>query len=125
TTFASTAGVIMYVTDDIPDDVRGRLDAEASASGVSIVYIRRKDDTDLASDAVRGLGIDGAVTELIFFSPKDLEYAHGWRQFKDAIDADRIRQRNSISGELGANGRKVYIKDLCGWAGKVSLQKFA
>ena len=61
----------------------------------------------------------------VFSSPKDLEYAVGWNALKIAIDKNKVHQRHNLSGTIELPNLKVHIKDICGWAGKTSLTKFA
>lgn len=124
TVFASRRGCVLYMTENVPDEVRERSLKTAVDMKVELVTINRTDDTDLLSDALNRLGIEGDVRLLLFFSPKDLELAFGWKTFKMAIDNEDINQRNNLSGKITIDGRKVYIKDLCGWAGKNSLKTF-
>ena len=116
TAFASRLGTVVYVRDDVPVTVRERLDATATELGVELKYVRRSDDTDLLAR----YGVSKARL-LIYFSPKDVEYAVGWDHFKPAIETKKVRQRNNLSGRVN----DTLIKDLSGWAGKTSLVKFA
>ncbi len=121
TAFASASGTVVYVRDDVPPDVRAKLDAVASDLGVEIFYTHRTDATDLLAQALPWLNVRGETRLAMFFSPKDVEYALGWERFKTAIEQQKVRQRNNLSGKIGS----IHVKDLCGWAGKTSLVKFA
>src|SRR5262245_114777 len=62
--------VQIFFTDQVPPDTRARLNAKATALGVEIQFVRREDDTRLLPL--------GKHRMLMFFSPKDLEFAVGW-----------------------------------------------
>ena len=49
----------------------------------------------------------------------------GWNALKIAIDKNKVHQRHNLSGSIDLPKLKVYIKDISGWAGKTSLNKFA
>ena len=126
TAFDSPAGTVIYITPDISDATRSRLERAAAVRGVTLVFAERKDETSLLGDYSRRAGIAAKeVYLLMFYSPKDIEYTCGWDAFKDAIEAGKVRQRNNVSGSLeGPDGCKVRIKDLCGWSGKSSLKNW-
>jgi hypothetical protein len=126
TAFASPSGVVLFVRPDLPEEVKDRLRRAATEEGVRLVFLAPGDDTDLLSQADPVLNPRGQdIGLLTFFSPKDVEYALGWQQFRRAIEDNKVRQRNNLSGSLRAGGRKVFLKDLCGWSGKESLARFA
>jgi hypothetical protein len=127
TAFAADAGDVVFVTPDLPDDARTRLTVAASEQGVRLVFRDRCDGTVLLKEALDLLGIGARdVRLMLYYSPRDIEYATGWDAFKVAIDAKKVRQRNNITGKVELpNGLKVHIKDLSGWAGKTSLVRFA
>jgi hypothetical protein len=140
TTFAAPGGAVeVYVRDDLPDDTRARLEAEARRLGVSLYPIGRSDDDpllwgslpDLVKGYARGLGgelprpDDGPpppkVSLLFYFSPKDVEYALGWGAWRRAIEARRVRQHNHLAGTVDW----VRLRDLSGWPGREKLATFA
>lgn len=124
TAFASPTATVVFVRRDLSRAVRGRLDREAGRLGVRVLYVRRTDATDLLGLALPGLGVraEGGKTRLaFFFSPKDVEYAVGWDRFREAINSGHVRQHNALTGCVG----RVVLRDLCGWAGKTSLARFA
>lgn len=126
TAFASRSGVIVFVRPDLPGEVKDRLRRAAAEEGVRLVFLARTDDTDLLSEANPVLNPRGRdVGLLLFFSPKDIEFALGWEQFRRAVEDNKVRQRNNLSGNLRVGGQKVFLKDLCGWAGKDSLARFS
>jgi hypothetical protein len=67
---------------------------------------------------------DGSWRLLIYFTPRDVEYALGWESFKAAILDGKVRQKNNISGVVKAGAERVHIKDLRGWYTH-GLKKFA
>jgi hypothetical protein len=126
TAFAAPSGVLVFVRPDLPEGTRARLRAEADRLGVRLEFAARDDATNLLLEAGLALNPEGhEVGLLMFFSPKDLEYALGWDAFRQAIEENRVRQRNNLSGRFATFGQKVRIKDLCGWAGKTGLARFA
>lgn len=126
TAFACHGGVVVFITPELVEDVKDRLTGAASELGVNLVFRDRNDQSNLLLEALSLLGVEEkAVRLLMYFSPKDIEYATGWQCFHTAIKDKKVRQRNNISGTLHMPGRRVCIKDLCGWAGKTSLLKFA
>jgi hypothetical protein len=121
TAFAYGSQVVVFMRDDLGKDTKDRLKS-ALGENDRLLFIRRDDDTDLLSWAKKLFGIrDKRVSLAIYFTPKDVEYAVGWSRFKEAMDKRQIRQRNNLSGRVGS----VFIKDIIGWAGKSSLEKFA
>ncbi len=117
----------MFIRPDLADDVKRRLEATAMQEGIHLVFRARDDGSILLQDALRLAGLDQVqvVRLLTFFSPKDIEYAVGWNAFKIAIDQKKVHQRNNLSGSIDLPNLKVHIKDISGWAGKTSLNKFA
>jgi hypothetical protein len=126
TAFAGPSGVTVFFRSDLPEDIKVRLQAEADRLGVLLAFVERDDATTLLLQAGTALNLKARQVDLLlFFSPKDIEYAVGWDRFKAAIEQDRVRQKNSLVGRLTADGQRVRLKDLCGWAGKASLTDFA
>ncbi len=126
TAFAARSGVLVFVRPDLPEDTRARLRAEAARLGVELAFVPRDDATNLLLEAGMALNPEGReVGLLMYFSPKDVEYALGWDAFREGIEEGKVRQRNSLSGKFSTMGQKVTVKDLCGWAGKASLARFA
>jgi hypothetical protein len=118
---------VIFIRADLPDEVKRRLVDTETKAGVQLVFRSRDDGSMLLLDALRLAGFDDVkeVRLLTFFSPKDLEYAVGWNALKIAIDKNKVRQRHNLSGTVELPNLKVYIKDISGWAGKTSLNKFA
>jgi hypothetical protein len=126
TTFAALPGAVVFMTPHVPDNIKARLSRAAAELGVPLVFRERDDGTNLLAEALELWGVSARVVRLLFyFTPKDVEYAVGWNLWNEAIEARKVRQRNNISGVVRAGKRQVYLKDLCGWAGKTSLVKFA
>src|SRR5262245_12904486 len=125
TAFATAHATVVCLRNDLPRAVQSRLGAAARELGVKLLYGKRTDSTVLLGYALPYLVEDLDALErarlVFFFSPKDLEYALGWDMVREAIQAGKVRQRNNLSGTVGP----VILKDLCGWAGKSSLVKFA
>jgi hypothetical protein len=117
TAFAWGGRCVIFIRDDVPDEIRQRLDARARELKVEVRYVSRDDSTNL----VKLLGIKGRVPLVIFYSPKDVEFALGWKLFEDAILKGTVRQRNNLSGRIG----NIQIRDLSGLAGKRKLIEFA
>ena len=109
-------GTTVFFRDDIPDETREVLDRTAREIGVELKYLDRRDDTD----PLERYGAKGKIRLVMFFSPKDVEYAVGWNKFSHAIDGEKVRQNKNLSGRIG----QTVIKDVCGWAGKDPLVKF-
>jgi hypothetical protein len=127
TAFACQGRAVVFVRHDVPVAVRDRLRRAAGGLNARVVFVERGDDTCLLLRALRLLGVKArSVRLLMFFSPKDVEYAVGWKWFQGAILGKKVRQRNNLSGRIDLPGEvRVYVKDLYGWAGKNSLLKFA
>lgn len=104
---------IVYINEDVPDEVKDRLDARAAESNIEVRYVRRDDLTRLLPEGKHRLAI--------FFSPKDLEFALGWDWLQKAIMNGTIRQRNNITTGRNCD---VQVLDLYGWACKSSLKRF-
>jgi hypothetical protein len=125
TAFATTAAVVVCVRANLPRTVRQRLVAEARRLGVHLLFVKRTDNTDLLTLALPylGKGVVRAYTLDLanFFSPKDYEFAFGWRNWRHALHEGAIHQRNAITGRVGM----VRLRDLKGWAGKLKLVNFA
>jgi hypothetical protein len=123
TTFATTRGTVVVLRDDLPGDVRARLEATARARGATLLFTRRGEGMALLVEALPSLGLLDAkdVRLAFFFSPKDVEFALGWYSFRAAIHSRKVRQRNHLAGKVGP----YLLKDLSGWAGKSSLKSFA
>jgi hypothetical protein len=126
TAFATPAGAhVVCVRADLPPAVRERLVAAARRLGVRLLFVRRTDGTDLLALALPHLGLDrlrgGPIDLAFFFSPKDVEFALGWSQFHKALHKGAVRQRHALTGRV----ELVRLRDLCGWAGKMSLAGFA
>jgi hypothetical protein len=119
TCFAWDGGTKVFIRHDVPDEVRTRLAETGQEMAIPIEYVQRTDATDLLASA--GMPMTYATRLAMFFSPKDVEYALGWEQVKKAIDDNKVRQRNNLSGEVAGNR----IKDLYGWAGKGGLLKLS
>jgi hypothetical protein len=118
---------VIFIRSDLPDQVKRRLAETDMKAGVQLLFQSRDDGSILLLDALRLAGFDQVeeVRLLTFFSPKDLEFAVGWDALKTAIDKKKVHQRHNLSGSIDLPNLTVYIKDLCGWAGKTSLNKFA
>jgi hypothetical protein len=126
TAFATPAGArVVCVRADLPPSVRNRLVAKAEALGVHLLFVRRTDNTDLLTLAVPHLGQgvlrSNSLDLANFFSPKDFEYALGWRNWRHALHEGAIHQRHALIGRVGM----IRLRDLKGWAGKSTLAKFA
>jgi DNA polymerase family B len=63
---------------------------------------------------------------LMFYSPKDLEYALGWERVKKLYEKPKwgIDQKRNIRGSFWCKGIEVTIKDLKGWS-QGSLENFS
>ncbi len=117
TAFASAEhGTTVFMRDDVPEYIRARLNMTAHENDATLIYTSRDDTTNLL-----GRYWEGPCRLLMFFTPKDVEYAIGWERWKAAIEAGDIRQRNNLSGNVDC----VHLKDIVGWAGKTKLVKFA
>jgi hypothetical protein len=120
-----TAPAVVCIRDDIPDGVRARLEAEAQALAARLIFLQRHDNTDLLVRALpflgRGVLRGDSIDLAIFFSPKDIEYARGWKRWSEALDKGRIHQRHGLTGCVAG----TRLRDLKGWAGPSSLLKFA
>jgi hypothetical protein len=122
TAFAHEGKLLVYMRDDIEESIKKRLRA-VCLPGEQIIFIKRNNYDDLLKDARRRWNIWGVKTLLYhFYSPKDVEYAVGWPQFRAAIDKGQVRQRRNLAGRVGAS---VFIKDMSGWAGKQGFESFA
>jgi hypothetical protein len=125
TTFASLTATVVCMRADLPDATRARLEAEARRLGVRLLFVHRTDDTNLLHHALPHLG-EGVwrsrhLDLAIFFSPKDYEYALGWKVWKEALHKGAIHQRHALIGRAGG----CRLRDLNGWAAKMNLLDFA
>jgi hypothetical protein len=120
TAFAAGGKVVLFLRPDLPEGVRTALEEAAGPMGVILRYVERDDGTDLTEKAYRLLGVKGRPRLLFYYSPKDVEYAFGWDQFREAILAKKVRQRNHLAGKVG----RSCLKDLFGLA-REGLAKFA
>jgi hypothetical protein len=122
---ANTATTVVCIRDDVPDAVRERLEAEAPALDARLIFLPRHDNSDLLALALPHLGRDLSRSDHLdlafFFSPKDVEYALGWQEWHRALHKGAVRQRHALTGRVGP----IRLRDLCGWAGKMSLAGFA
>lgn len=66
------------------------------------------------------------VNLLMFFSPKDLEFAHGWERMEPLYRKSKrgVDQKRNIRGSFYCAGLKITIRDLQGWT-TGGLGKFA
>jgi hypothetical protein len=117
---------VVYVRDDLPQGVRQALLAEGRRLKVGVEFVRRKDKSNLLGGLLTLLADElpddnRRLRLAMFFSPKDLEYAVGWRRFREAIHAGKVHQHSSLTGTVAG----VRIRDLWGWAGKAPLVKLA
>lgn len=127
---------VIFITSKVSENVNERLTRYASTRDVQVIFTEMKDDTCLLEDALDyflvslpNLVIPRHINLLLFYSPKDAEYAFGWDTWNDAILKDKsIRQRNGLSGRLNIGAHVVAIKDLYGLASNregSSLARFA
>jgi hypothetical protein len=121
TVFVYFSLVVVYFRDDLPGEVRTRLEAEAGRLGCEVRFVSRADDTNLLETARLELNVNlGQAEMLTYFSPKDVEYAVGWKLFKKAIEGGKVRQRRRLSGSVAG----ARLHDLFGWS-NCSLSAFA
>jgi hypothetical protein len=115
--------MLVFLRRDLPPATRARLSATAQALGVQVLYTDHSDHTELLRLARGTLGLDQAarLRLVFFFSPKDVEHALSWRAWQAAIRTNKVHQYNNLAGYVG----RVVLRDLCGWAGKQPLDKFA
>jgi hypothetical protein len=114
TAFAWEDGrTVVFFREDVPDEVQARLNAKAAEISVEVRYIQRDDRTRLLPDGKHRL--------VIFFSPKDLEYALCWEWLEKTIKDRKIHQRNNITTTRNCD---VKVLDLFGWSDKSSLDEF-
>jgi hypothetical protein len=117
--------VLFVSRDDLPEETKNRLRAEAARLGVQPSFWTRGDNEDLLAFFAGWAALRGQYERCpplgFFFSPKDVEYAVGWDRFDRAISTGKVKQRNAIMGKVG----NVRLHDLSGWAAKASLKKFA
>jgi hypothetical protein len=127
TAFYFEGRAVVFIRIGIPARHVDRLKRAADGLDAQVAFLERADATCLLPRALDLLGIRPKVVRLLmFFSPKDVEYSVGWEWFQRAILDKKVRQRNNLSGRIDLPGEvKVYLKDLCGWAGKKSLLTFA
>jgi hypothetical protein len=121
TAFSDGKREIFFIRDDLLEDIRHRLEAEAMRRGVHLVYETMTDQTNLLEKACTHFNWTGKIRLGLYYSPKDVEYAVGWDNERFAILKKNLHQRNNLSGHIG----DVRIKDLFGLSSKQSLKKFA
>jgi hypothetical protein len=95
-------------------EVRARLRQYADEIGVLVQIGNRLPDCRL----VPAKGCD----LLNFYSPKDIQFALGEKEFTDAVQTGKIRQRNALTSQRGYG---VRIHDLFGLSGHQSLKDMA
>lgn len=122
TTFMNGPGRnLTFMTEDIPEDTRRRLEVHAAKFGYELRFISFREEMDLYSMVRKSWDVSGRTSLLNFFSPKDFEYAFGWPKWKKAIDKDKVKQKRNITGRVGGTN----LKDLSGWAGYNGLEETA
>lgn len=97
TAFASDSGVTVFMRDDVPADVRLKLEITAATLAVRLIFTKRDDHTNLLR-----LVCDEPCRLALYFSPKDIEYAVGCmgQQFFLLGEAAEIELEH-LEGPLG------------------------
>lgn len=100
---------ILYITDTVQLSAF-KTDVEivqvASPDGLLLDYLKRRELTPQAIELV------------MFYSPKDLEYALGWEEFERLCLHGIITQQRCLKGEFDLDRFKVKLHDLKGWTSK-------
>jgi hypothetical protein len=116
----ATGRTVVYARADLPVGTRQALEEEAARLEVTLHFTDRDDHTNLLSTALPELFPDkppAAVELLLFFSPRDVEYAVGWDSWSEALKNGRVTQHRGLSGRFGS-GPAVRLRDLFGWTGR-------
>jgi hypothetical protein len=117
--YGKAQGAIVVFTKNLPPKTKRRLFAHARKIGAFILFLNRDDDLNLYERVAKYGDKKKQQYLVMFFSPKDIEYAFGWKTALKAYQKT-LNQRNNITGRIG----KTKIKDLKGLAGKKTLNKF-
>lgn len=122
TSFSTTDKNWMFVRPDIQSKVQ--VQDWCDRNGVILQFIEMTDDTCLLN--LLNLP-DNHIELLMYYSPKDLEYAIGWNNVKAAYLDGVLEQKRNIHNRKDWKVGKysIKVKDLIGWAGPQKLVNFA
>jgi hypothetical protein len=122
----ATGRTVVFIRSDLPGPGRRALEDEARQQGVLLRFIDRADDDNVLRRAMPELfpgRVPRRVDLLVFFSPRDVEYAVGWPLWSEAVRAGQVSQHRGLSGGFGLAPR-VRVRDVSGWL-KTSLKNTA
>ena len=118
TSFYNGTDKALYWNERLSDSEKDGIAAISEKENIACYFVAKQDDTDILSQYIATLK-DKATKGcfLMFYSPKDIEYAIGWTAFDKAVTAKHIIQRRNISGSFMSGGCRFSIKDMKGWQG--------
>ncbi|MFN6481428.1 MULTISPECIES: hypothetical protein [unclassified Nostoc] len=135
TTFSCSNGKrFFFVTSDIPTSVREELECYCQQEYISLHFVSMADDLCLlkivleSADAAREYN---SVRLLMFYSPKDIEYALGWQLASRLFLNGKVQQKRNISTrqpftlDVDEHKYSVSVKDMKGWSGVGGLESLA
>lgn len=131
TTFSCSNGKrYMFYTATATDATKAKLLAWGLANDVVMAEATITDESDFLTRVVEladPIYYYSTIRLLMFYSPKDLEYSCGWKKVSEWYKNELVQQKRNISNRLQITiaGRKLFIKDLKGWAGNSGLKKLA
>ncbi|AUT00884.1 hypothetical protein CLI64_11015 [Nostoc sp. CENA543] len=124
----------LFVSNDVSTPCYKRLMSYELVSGVKVIFVEMSDSLNLIEYILNDCDKDRQhknINLLMFYSPKDLEYAFGWDFIQPLYMSGAIQQKRNISCrppfvlEVNEHKYTVDIKDMKGWSGNSGLKALA
>lgn len=133
TAFSCSSGHrFLFVTESVSSNCKAALTDYCVCQGIELTFQTMSDEIDLLSIVLKRVNFKYKnVRLLIFYSPKDLEYAMGWEKIRKLYLSGAVQQKRNISTPVpitllvGDRSYSLSIKDMKGWAGTGGLQSLA
>jgi hypothetical protein len=120
---ASTGKRYIFITDAIPDAHKVNIAGICKRLGIILELVSKPEN--LLERVLKAENAGKSARLLMFYSPKDIEYAIGWEAMQELIDGEVLIQKRNLRGKAVVAGTTVYLRDEKGWAGPGGLANLA